>query len=129
MAFKNEILIFQNRRCMKFKLGNSENYVEVEIVYCIRESRVKDEFFIVTEALLSSYSLTQEAFVSFLKQDLDRQDPQYLSALNLWRSNKGVFSQTKASDNPGFEIEKIYKIITMDEEIILRRNRNKENGG
>ena len=113
---------------MKFKLGNTENFVEVEIVYCLRESQVKDEFFIVQESLLKRYNLTRDAFISFLKQDLDKQDPQYLNALNLWRSNKGIFSQTKVSDNPAFEIEKIYKIITFDEEIILRRNLNKKGG-
>ena len=58
----------------RFKLGNTENYIEVSIVYKVKEDIEKQEIFIVTPDLLKSYELPASKFISFLQQNLTFED-------------------------------------------------------
>ena len=102
----------------RFKLGNTENYVEVSIVYKVKEDLEKQEIFIVTPDLLESYELPASKFISFLQQKLNFDDPHYSLCHELWSSNKGLFSKTCAKDVDQFELNKITQIITEETGVI-----------
>ena len=78
---------------MKFKLGNTQHYIEVELVYTITQINETKEFFICTEDILNEYSLTAENFIKFLQQELPADDLCYKSAFELWIFNKGIYSK------------------------------------
>ena len=102
----------------RFKLGNTENYVEVSIIYKVKEDLEKHEIFIVTPDLLESYELPAYKFISFLQQKLNFDDPHYSLCHELWSSNKGLFSKTCAKDGDQFELNKITQIITEETGVI-----------
>jgi hypothetical protein len=96
----------------RFKLGNTENYIDVSIVYKVKEDLEKQEIFIVTPDLLKSYGLPASKFISFLQQNLTFEDPYYSICHELWSSNKGLFSKTCAKESNQFELNKITQIIS-----------------
>tara|TARA_B100000768_G_C11099771_1_gene298548 strand:+ start:41 stop:397 length:357 start_codon:yes stop_codon:yes gene_type:complete len=104
---------------MKFKLGNTNQFVEVEIIYSVREAQYIDEYFICTEDLLNEYDITVSKFVKFLKQDLEYHDPDYKAAFELWSSNRPLSSKNSLKNTPNFQLDKVSKIITADEETII----------
>lgn len=96
----------------RFKLGNTENYVEVSIIYKVKEDLEKQEVFIITPDLLETYKLPASKFISFLQQKLNFDDPHYSLCHELWSSNKGLFSKTSAKEGDKFELNKITQIIS-----------------
>ena len=105
---------------MKFKLGNTQHYIEVELAYTITQINETEEFFICTEDILNEYNLTAENFIKFLQQELPVDDLCYNSAFELWISNKGIYSKTNLMDSAQSEIQKVSTIITADEVIELK---------
>ena len=96
----------------KLKLGNSENYIDVSIIYKVKEALEKTEVFVVTDELLETYEIPVKKFVTFLQQQLNFDDPHYALCHELWSANKGIYSKTCVKDNSNFEINKVSQIIT-----------------
>ena len=105
---------------MKFKIGNIQQYVDVELAYSITQTNEKVEFFICTVDILNDYNLTAKQFIKFLQQDLPTDDPCYNSAFELWVSNKGIHSKTNLTDSSQPEIQKVSRIFTADEVIEIK---------
>ncbi len=106
-------------KTMKFKLGNIDQYVEVEIVYAMKEIIQSEEYFLVTEDILKEYGLTADKFILFLKRELPRDDNDYKASFELWTSNRGIYTKKSLKDIHNSELDKISKIITANEEINL----------
>ena len=96
----------------RFKLGNSENYIEVAVVYKVKNKLENTEIFLLTSELLDHYDLTADKFVCFLQQKLPFEDSDYAVCQELWSSNKGVFSKTCIKEGSKFEINKVSQIIS-----------------
>ena len=107
---------------MKFKLGNIDQYVEVEIVYAMKEVVETEEYFLVTEDILKEYGLTTHKFILFLKRELPEEDIDYKASFQLWTSNLGIYTKKSLKDIPNSELDKISKIITANEDINLFEN-------
>lgn len=105
---------------MKFKLGNSRQYIEVEMVYTITKLSEETEYFICTPDILQEYSLTATQFIAFLKQELPKEDPSYGPAFELWVCNRGIYSKRSLRDMSKADIDDVNKIITADGVINLK---------
>lgn len=96
----------------RFKLGNSENYIEASVIYKIKHELENTEVFIITPELLDSYDLPAEKFLTFLQQMLPFEDPYYAVCHELFSSNRGIFSKTSIKDGTKFEINKVCQIVS-----------------
>lgn len=101
----------------KLKLGNSENYIEVEVIYKVKENLEKTDIFVITEELLSQYDIPLAKFVDFLQKELPFEDPHYMAAEELWASNKVVFSKMNAKHSSNLETARVSRIITNEIDI------------
>lgn len=97
---------------MKFKLGNTRQYIEVEMVYTITRTSDETEFFLCTSEILEEYQITPSKFIKFLKQELSQDDPSYSPAFELWVSNKGIYTKTALKDLAKADIDCVQNIIT-----------------
>jgi len=105
---------------MKFKLGNTQQYINVELVYAITQTNEEVEFFVCTADILNEYCITAQKFIKFLQQDLPTEDPSYSSAFELWVSNKSIHSKNNLMNSTQSEIQKVSKIFFADEVIELK---------
>jgi hypothetical protein len=72
----------------KYSLKNSDQYIEVKLVYVLKTIEEVNHEFLVTEDLLSELNLKASKFIEYLKNNLERTDPSYESAAHLWSQNR-----------------------------------------
>tara|TARA_B100000767_G_scaffold274606_1_gene308187 strand:+ start:2819 stop:3193 length:375 start_codon:yes stop_codon:yes gene_type:complete len=95
----------------KYPLKDSNQFIEVSLVYVIKTSEETHHEFIVTEELLKEFNLSVEKFSNYLKHNLDKNDPSYNSAAELWASNR-CFAKKKFSITRPTKRDQIIKIIS-----------------
>tara|TARA_B100000767_G_scaffold83786_1_gene80674 strand:+ start:2540 stop:2908 length:369 start_codon:yes stop_codon:yes gene_type:complete len=72
----------------KYGLKNSDQYIEVKLVYVLKTIEEVNHEFLVTEDLLSELNLKASKFIEYLKNNLERTDPSYEAAADLWSQNR-----------------------------------------
>tara|TARA_B100000212_G_C27353889_1_gene524906 strand:+ start:299 stop:634 length:336 start_codon:yes stop_codon:yes gene_type:complete len=99
---------------IKFKLGNSENWIWVSVIYKVKQELEEEEIFICTPELLDKYKLPVDKFVLFLQESLDFDDPYYSACYELWAANRGINSKTRVIDNSNFKISRVSQITSKE---------------
>ena len=80
--------IIRYRKNFKYGLKNSDQYIEVKLVYVLKTIEEVNHEFLVTEDLLSELNLKASKFIEYLKNNLERTDPSYEAAADLWSQNR-----------------------------------------
>ena len=111
---------------MRFKLGETELYIDVEIIYIIVEKKENEECFLINQELLKSYGITSTQFVAFLEQEINLNDQSYNNCFELWLENISLLKKERVLNSPEnitHNLNNISKIITASEEININKKR------
>lgn len=96
----------------KYRLKDSDQYIEIQLLYVIKTSEETHHEFIITEELLKEFNLPVSKFIDYLKHNLDKHDSSYDSAAELWSSNR-CFTKKQYSVNLATSRDQIIKIISV----------------
>ena len=75
-------------KLFKYELKNTDQFIEVPLVYVEQHlGEIKFEF-LVTSDLLDEFSISAKTFISYLKGELKSTDPDFRDAAELYASNQ-----------------------------------------
>lgn len=108
-------------KTFKFELvENSSIFLDAELIYTTKETKNKEVIFCINNDHLKLYGIPLKKFKEFLVNKLDKTDPYFNSALELWSENLPVSSRVISNkDFDSSNRNSIYRVITSDEEIVL----------
>lgn len=113
----------RSMKTFKFELvEDSSIFLDAELIYTIKETKHKEIIFCINNDHLKLYGIPLKKFKEFLVNKLDKTDPYFNSALELWSENLPVSS--RAISDKDFDCSNrnsIYRVITSDEEIVLEK--------
>jgi hypothetical protein len=95
----------------KYQLKDTNQFIEIPLLYVIKTTEQTKHEFIITEELLKEFNLSVSKFIDYLKRNLDKQDSSYDSAAELWASNS-CFSKKKFSNSLPIKRNKIIEIVS-----------------
>jgi hypothetical protein len=83
----------------KYILKNSDQSIEVKLVYVLRTTEEIYHEFLITQDVLEEFDLKASHFISYLRNDLQRSDPSYEAAASLWSANRCFDKKRYAETN------------------------------